>query len=44
MYDFDAVGGAVIDLPGDVTEALSFVSRTRLNRLTNLRVGIDLDP
>ena len=44
LYEFDAVGAAVVELPGNVTEALSFVSRTRLNRLTRLRVGIDLDP
>lgn len=44
IYAFDASGAGVVDLPEQVTEALSFVSRTRLNRLTRLRVGIDLDP
>ena len=43
-YEFDAVGSGVIELQGDLTDALSFVSRTRLNRLTRLHVGIDLDP
>ncbi len=43
-YHFDAAGPGAADLGEQLPTAMSFVSRTTLDRFTRLNVGLRLDP